>query len=450
MQAGGLPAARCQMLVKLACMVLTRPPLQQRNATGRHCARNQTTPPIDNTVVPTLSFHHARACVIERIVAGRLFAAPQSVALECAAGRVLAEEIRADRDFPALARSVRDGFAVRAQDVPGTLRVIGEVRAGDRFEGAVTAGEAVEIMTGAPVPRGADAVVMAEHVTRGADGSVSTDRAAGPGQFINPQGCEARAGENLLSPGKRLDFSDIALLAAVGKASVAVCPKPRVALLATGDEIVPVAETPRDYQIRNSNVHSLAAQVARAGGVPVLLPVARDQYEDTLGLIERGLEADLLLLSGGVSAGKYDIVERVLADMGAEFFFDRVLIQPGQPLVFGRVRGKFFFGLPGNPISTMVTFELFARAALELMGGQSHSGLSLLLARLTRDFHHKTGLTRFLPAVLSWTGVEPQLTPVAWSGSGDIASLTRANAFLVADADRAEWKAGDLMPVLVK
>jgi len=388
--------------------------------------------------------------VIERVLAGRFFATPETVALECAAGRVLAEEIRADRDIPALGRSVRDGFAVRAQDVPGTLCVIGEVRAGDRFAGAIAAGEAVEIMTGAPVPRGADAVVMVEHVTRGVDGSVSTDRAAGPGQFINPQGCEARAGEILLLPGKRLDFADIALLAAVGKAAIAVCPKPRAAVLATGDEIVPVTETPREHQVRNSNVHSLAAQVARAGGVPVLLPVARDQYEDTLGLVDRGLQADLLLVSGGVSAGKYDIVERALASLGAEFFFDRVLIQPGQPLVFGRVRDKFFFGLPGNPVSAMVTFELFARAGLELLGGQSHSGLPLLLARLTRDFRHKTGLTRFLPAALSWSGTEPQLTPVPWSGSGDIPALTRAHAFLVADADRDEWKAGELMPVLLK
>ena len=383
-------------------------------------------------------------------MAGRLFAAPETVALECAAERVLAEEIRADRDFPALSRSVRDGFAVRAQDVPGTLRVIGEVRAGDRFEGCLAAGEAVEIMTGAPVPRGADAVVMVEHTTRGADGSVSTDRSAGPGQFINPRGCEAREGDVVLSPGKPLDFADVALLASVGKVSVAVCPKPRVALLATGDEIVPITETPREHQIRNSNLFSLAAQVTRAGGVPVLLPVARDEYEDTLSLVERGLAADLLLISGGVSAGKYDLVERVLGDAGAEFFFDRVLIQPGQPLVFGTARGKFFFGLPGNPASTMVTFELFARAALELLAGQSRSELPLLLARLTRDFRHKTGLTRFLPATLAWNGTEPQLTPAGWSGSGDVPALTRANAFLVADADRAEWKAGDLMPVLLK
>jgi len=388
--------------------------------------------------------------VIERVLAGRLFSVPESVALECAAGRVLAEEIRADRDLPALARSVRDGFAVRARDLPGTLRVIGEVRAGDRFEGAVAGGEAVEIMTGAPVPRGTDAVVMVEYITRGADGTVSTDRAASAGQFINPQGCEARAGETLLSPGKRLGFADIALLATVGKNTVAVCPKPRADLLATGDEIVPITETPREHQIRNSNVYSLAAQVSRAGGVPVILPVARDLYEDTLGLVERGLEADVLLISGGVSAGKYDIVERVLADLGADFFFDRVLIQPGQPLVFGRAHDKFFLGLPGNPASTMVTFELFARAALELLGGQSHSALPFLLARLTRDFRHKPGLTRFLPATLAWSGHEPQLTPMAWSGSGDVPALTRANAFLVADADRAEWPAGDLMPVLLK
>ncbi|MBZ5591901.1 MAG: molybdopterin molybdotransferase MoeA [Acidobacteriia bacterium] len=397
-----------------------------------------------------MTFDEARACVIERVTAGRVLPPPEEVVLESASGRVLAENILADRDLPALARSVRDGFAVRAVDVPGKLAVIGEVRAGDCFEGTVRPGEAVEIMTGAPVPAGANAIIMVEHVTRGADGSITTDRAAEPGQFINPQGCEARAGEVLLTPGKRLGFADIALLAAVGKVPVAVCPKPRVALLATGDEIVPATEKPRDFQIRNSNVYSLAAQVARAGGIPVILPVAKDDSEDTMRRVEQGLASDLLLLSGGVSAGKYDIVERVLADLGAEFFFDRVLIQPGQPLVFGRVQDKFFFGLPGNPASTMVTFELFARAALELLGGEARAELPLMLAPLTRDFRHKTGLTRFLPATVCWTGGGPQLTPIGWSGSGDVPALTRANAFLVADADRPEWKAGEWMRVLLK
>src|SRR5215472_12790857 len=252
--------------------------------------------------VPTMSFDQARACVIEHVTAERVFASPEEVALECAAGRVLAEEIRTDRDYPALARSVRDGFAVRAADVPGSLRVIGEVRAGEIFTGEVGLGEAVEIMTGAPVPRGADAVVMVEHVTRGSSGTVTTGRAADRGQFISPRGCEAQAGEAILMPGRRLGFADVAMLAAVGKSWVAVCPKPRIALLATGDEIVRVTETPREFQIRNSNLYSLAAQVARAGGVPMLLPVAKDEYDDTRRLIERGLTADLLLISGGVSA----------------------------------------------------------------------------------------------------------------------------------------------------
>jgi molybdopterin molybdotransferase len=247
-----------------------------------------------------------------------------------------------------------------------------------------------------------------------------------------------------------LDFSDIAMLATVGRRRVAVCPRPRVALLATGDEIVPISATPREYQIRNSNVYSLATQVSRAGGIPLILPVARDEYDDTRTLIERGLTADLLLISGGVSAGKYDLVERVLADLEAEIFFDRVLIQPGQPLVFGRVRDRFFFGLPGNPASTMVTFEVFARAALELIAGQARTELPLTLARLTKDFRHKTGLTRFLPAIVSATENGPQLTPVPWRGSSDVPALTRANAFLVAGADQAEWKAGELMLVLAK
>lgn len=371
----------------------------------------------------------------------------ESVALEAAAGRVLAESIAADRDYPALARSVRDGYAVRAIDSPGELEVIGEVRAGESFSGEVGARQAVEIMTGAPVPRGADAVVMLEHVRR--EGArVIAGQSAASGQFINPQACEARAGEILLHPGKRLDFTDIAMLAAAGKQSVPVYAVPRVAIVATGDEIVPVAETPRDFQIRNSNVYSLAAQVARAGGVPEILPVARDERAHTRDLIERGLAADLLLLSGGVSAGKYDIVESVLEDLGAEFFFDRVLIQPGQPLVFGKARGKFFFGLPGNPSSTMVTFEIFARAALELLGGQEEVALHMPFARLTEEFHHRVGLTRFLPARLSPDGAA--VTPIAWRGSSDVPALTRANAFMVVDSDRPDWQAGDWIRVLLK
>ena len=371
----------------------------------------------------------------------------ECVELEHSIGRVLAENVLADRDYPPLARSVRDGFAVRAADFPGNVRVIGEVRAGDRFKGFVRAGEAVEIMTGAPVPEGADAIIMVEHITR-VDSSIAPDRPVKAGDFINPQGCESPRGSVVLRAGSRMDYTGIAVLATVGRTQVMVCRQPRVAILATGDEIVDVAHMPLEYQIRNSNSASLAAQVVRAGGIAQILPVARDTYEATRKSIAQGLEADLLLLSGGVSAGKYDIVEKVLAEFDADFFFDRVLIQPGQPLVFGRASGKFFFGLPGNPASTMITFELFARAAVELLSGASEAPLHLLRAQLTREFRHRPGLTRFLPAMLSTDGAE--ITPTGWQGSGDVGAMARANSFLVAEPDRESWAAGEFMRVLAK
>jgi molybdopterin molybdotransferase len=359
---------------------------------------------------------------------------------------VLAEDAPADRDYPPLDRSMRDGFAVRSLDLPGAFRVIGEVRAGTRFSGTVGRGEAVEIMTGAPVPAGADAVVMVENAVRNCDRSLSIGEALASGANISVAGCEARAGQAPLTAGTRLDYTSIAWLAATGHATVAVYKKPRVAILPTGDEIVPVEDQPAPHQIRNSNAYSLAAQVTRAGGEPILLPVAPDDLDSTRKLIEQGLEADLLLLSGGVSAGKYDVVEPAFAQLGAEFFFDRVLIQPGAPAVFGRTRHKFFFGLPGNPASTMVVFEVLARAALELISGATEAFLPLTLARLTRPFRHKGALTRFLPAFVSCT----EVTPVDSKGSGDVASLSRANAFLVADAQKLEYAVGEAIPVLLK
>ena len=358
-----------------------------------------------------LTFEQARDCVLQEVVAHGL---PMEMApLLESAGRVLAETIRADRDYPPFPRSARDGFAVRSADLPGTLRVIGEVRAGELYAGSVGTSEAVEIMTGAPLPNGADAVLMVEHARR--DGNrITTDRTLKAGENFSPLGIEARAGGEVLAPGKRLGYAEIALLAMVGRERLSVYAKPRVAILPTGDEIVEAGEVPENFQIRNSNAFSLAVQVARAGGIPEILPIARDNYESTRSLAERGLQSDLLLLSGGVSAGKYDIVERVLADLGAKFYFDRVLIQPGQPVVFGAAKQKFFFGLPGNPLSTMVTFELFARAAIERLSGASEAPLPLLRAKITREFRHKTGLTRFLPACLSENGAT--VTPQPWQG----------------------------------
>ena len=382
-----------------------------------------------------------------RVGKSRTPAIPERVSLADSAGRVLAQDVAADRDTPALSRSVRDGFALRSCDAPGELRVVGEVRAGGRLETELKAGEAIEIMTGAPMPPGADSVVMVERVTH-ANGSVRVEEPVERGQFVNPRGCEAAAGELVLRRGRRIDYASIAALAAFGRESVNVYRQPSVAIIATGDEIVGVGEIPADHQIRNSNAYSLAAQVRRAGGEPLILPLAPDTEEQTRGLLERGLTADLLLLSGGVSAGKYDFVKRALAKLGAEIYFDRVLMQPGQPVVFGCARGKFFFGLPGNPGSTMVTFEVFARAALELLEGCREVQLAMPYARLTEEFRHKPGLTRFLPAALSNDGAE--VTPLKWSGSGDIPALSRAGAYLVAEADRPLYRRADFIRVLTK
>jgi molybdopterin molybdotransferase len=395
----------------------------------------------------TLTFEQARECVLKQVAMRRQnFAVDRVLTIE-AAGRVLAEDIPADRDYPPFPRSARDGFAVRAADLPGTLDVIGEVRAGEVFTGSVGAGQAIEIMTGAPLPDGADAVVMVEHTTREAD-RVVIERTHQAGDNFNPRGVEAHRGDTVLLTGTRLGYAEIATLATVGRERITVYKKPRVAILPTGDEIVDVGAAPEPFQIRNSNAWSMAVQVARAGAEPVILPVARDNLESTRKLVKQGLECDMLLLSGGVSAGKYDLVERVLADLGAEFFFTRVLIQPGQPLVFGKALGRFFFGLPGNPASTMVTLEIFARAAIELLGGASVAPLALLETRLTREFRQKTGLTRFLPAKVAPDG--SSVEPLSWQGSGDVAALSRANAFLVTDPDRETWSAGDRIRVLLK
>jgi len=385
--------------------------------------------------------------VLREVGAGRGRLLTEQVSALEAAGRILAEDVTADRDYPPFPRSARDGFAVRAADVPGDLRVIGEVRAGELYSGEVTAGEAVEIMTGAPLPEGADAVVMVEHTERSGN-RVQVSRSLKVGENFNPQGIEAKHGSTVLTAGRRLGFAEIALLAMVGRECVAVYRRPRVAILPTGDEIVEAGQAPEAFQIRNSNAWSMAVQVARAGGDPQILPIARDNYESTHNLMLQGLETDLLLLSGGVSAGKYDLVERVLADLDAQFFFDRVLIQPGQPLVFGTARGKFFFGLPGNPASTMVTFEVFARAAVELLSGANEAPLRLLQAPLSKELSHRPGLTRFLPAQVSADG--STVTPEPWQGSGDVNSLARANAFLVTEPDRESWAAGEMIRVLLK
>jgi len=394
-----------------------------------------------------LSFEEARQIVIETVRALPHLRALETVPLDQAHGRRIAEPLRADRDYPALRRSLRDGFAVRSSDLPGTLRTRGELRAGDHTEAALMAGEAIEIMTGAPIPEGADAVVMIEHVAVG-NGTIHIERSAEPGQFINDRGAEVRADAQLITQGTKLDASHIAALASAGRSSLTVFARPRVAILSTGDEIVELGESPKPHQVRNSNSHMLAALVRSAGGEATILPIARDTRAALDPLLVQGLAYDMLVISGGVSAGKYDLVKPALRELGALFYFERVRIQPGQPATFATRAGKPVFGLPGNPGSSLVTFALFARAALELLAGDPEPVLPLLSARFEAPFRHKPGLTRFLPAQLSQDG--QHLRHIPWQGSSDIPALASANCFLVADYDRESWEVGDSIRVLEK
>ena len=401
-----------------------------------------------------LSYQAARAKVIE-VVRARA-AMPVAEALiytqdySQALGRFLAENIAADRNYPPFDRSVRDGFALRAADAtqPGArLRLIGESRAGGPFNGSVESGTCVQIMTGAALPRGADTVVMQEH-TRVEGETVVFQQAAQPHHNFVVAGAETRAGEVVLSRGTRLGYPELAMAAQVGRSRVWVSRRPRVAILSTGDEIVVVDQTPGPFQIRNSNSVSLAAQVTIAGGEPVVLGIAPDEISQLRVLIERGLESDMLLLTGGVSVGKYDLVEQVLRDLDAEFFFDAMAIRPGRPAVFGWCKGKPTFGLPGNPVSTMVTFELIAVPAIELMSGYKPQPLPFFTAKLVHPVEQKAQLTHFLPARVSWPSGEPTVAVLPWEGSGDISALVRGNCFLVVHDSKLKQAAGDWVDVL--
>jgi molybdopterin molybdotransferase len=399
-----------------------------------------------------LSYAEARQKIIEITQAMRHDPPRETIELGRACGRVLADPVRADRDYPSFDRSIRDGFAVRAADagVPNaTLRRIGEIKAGSSFDGLVGPSECVQIMTGAPVPAGADAVVMIEHV-RVADDRVTLERAATRGQSIVPRGSEARAGQELLARGTRLGYAEMALAAEVGSYRVGVFARPRVAILSTGDEVVDIMATPGPYEVRNSNGLALEALVTMAGGQAQPLGNAPDEKGELRRYIERGLNADVLVISGGVSMGKYDLVEAVLAELGAEIFFDGVAIRPGRPAVFGRCRGKLVFGLPGNPVSTMVTFELLVLPALDLLSGTTARALPLMGARLAQAVHERPGMAHFLPARVEHSRGEPEVSVLPWQGSGDIVAVARANAFLVVPADRPDWAAGEWAPVMLR
>ena len=405
----------------------------------------------------------------------------ERVSLAAAPGRVLAQAVRADRDQPPFARSTRDGFACRAAEASTHqfLAVAGATRAGDPPAGPLPPGAAWEIMTGAPVPDGADGVVMIEHVEAlGGKVRLLPPRTVAEGDNIVAQGAQARAGDELLPAGTAIAFAQIALAAACGLATLEVFRRPRVAILTTGDELVAVEAEPAPGQIRNSNAPMLAALVTAAGGEPWILPTTADTAAALDTALGEAAQADLLLISGGVSAGKFDLVEPALERMGAQFHFTGVRMQPGKPLVFGELPvsnagavsnigavsnagtlreengTKCFFGLPGNPVSSAVTFLLFAAPLLAALAGKLESEPRFALARLaaTTDRRAKPGLTRFLPASCTFGGSDGQLPEVAlipWQGSGDLAALGLSNCFLVIPEETASIPAGEIVRILL-
>jgi molybdopterin molybdotransferase len=394
----------------------------------------------------------------------------ERVRLDHALGRVLAEPLRADADQPSFPRSTRDGFACRAAEASShrLLAVAGSTRAGQTPSGSLPRGAVWEIMTGAPVPAGADAVIMLEHVEETGAPFARAIRLLPPrtirkGENIVARGTQARKGDKLLPAGSSIGSAQIALAGSCGYAALNVFLKPRVAILSTGDELVPIRSSPGPGQIRNSSSAMLAAMVSAVGGSPWVLPIARDTAKSLDAALARAASADLLLITGGVSAGKFDLVEPALARAGARFHFTGVRIQPGKPLVFGELRRRRptdpvqnqnrtkcpIFGLPGNPVSSAVTFLLFAAPVVAALAGQRDCGPRFALARLAEDVKTKTGLTRFLPAACTFSGRIPEVALVSWQGSGDLAAMARANCFLVVPEDSDLLRAGSTVRILL-
>lgn len=376
----------------------------------------------------------------------------ETVALEDARSRVLAEDVRADIDLPPFDRARMDGYAVRAADVttaPVKLRLIGEVAAGAKFDRKLNRGEAVKIFTGAPIPDGADAVQKVE-VTRSDNGSVEILEAVKPGQFITPHASEVAAGEIVSEAGREIGPAEMSVLASFGYARLKVARRPRVAVISTGSELIDVSSKPSAAQIRNSNSYTLAAYAARAGATVYMLGTVEDTPEATCGALIRAADnRDVVITSGGVSMGDYDLVKAALKAIGAEIYFDRVIIRPGKPIVFAKRGETFFFGLPGNPVSTSVTFNVFVRPAIRKMQGDRSPTLKTVRARLSRSLKDPSSRRSYLPAHVFIENGDAMAEPLKWGGSSDLVAFMRANALLIAREEVHEIAEGELVDVML-
>lgn len=382
--------------------------------------------------------------------------APAPIALKDALGLVLAEPIVSNIDSPPHDKSIVDGYALITTDIAtagAELKILEEITAGQVPTQRVVAGAASRIMTGAPLPAGADAVVMVEKTELlGADRVRILQAGLKPGQSIMPRASSLAKGQTVLESGAVLRAIELGLLAEVGRAEVSVVRRPRVAILATGNELVPCDQTPGPGQIRNSNGVMLAGLVTAAGGEPVDLGIGLDVAEDLRSRCERGLQCDVLVISGGVSAGVLDLVPSVLQFLGVDQVFHKVNLKPGKPLWFGVKRGSgekcpLVFGLPGNPVSTLVCFELFVRPALAKLSGRQDGELQRITAQLAVDYHHRGDRVAMFPAAIQREGSQLIATPLHWRGSGDLRALAEAQGLIHFPSGERRYAAGDAVGV---
>lgn len=382
------------------------------------------------------------------------------VPLTDALSRVLAEDIYADEDIPGFDNSAMDGYAVRFADVKGAsrkkprmLEVIADLKAGDVLTRQLKCAESVRIMTGAPLPQGAQSVIMVEDTKRQGRDAVEIFKEAEPGENVRRKGEDIKKGELVLPKGTLLDCAHIGLLAGLGKSRIKAARKPRVAILATGDELVDAGDRVTKGKIRSSNTYTLFSQVIKCGGLPKNLGIAKDSPLELKKKINQGRECDIILTSGGVSVGDYDLVKDVLAEIGTDIKFRQVAVRPGKPLVFGTLSARhgaasggkdiLVFGLPGNPVSSMVSFEIFVRPALLKMSGRRYnSGEKEVEAAAEEDIRKKPGLRYFLRACTSWKHGAYYTRTTGPQGSAILRSMAAANSFIILPEEEEKIKKG--------
>ena len=377
----------------------------------------------------------------------------EKVSLDQALGRVLSEDVISQINNPPLDNSAMDGYALIAADIqsaspesPVKLKVVEEIAAGYEAKGILRPGQAMRIMTGAPIPEGANAVLMQEDTEKDGNAILCMDK-ADDHENIRDSGEDVKAGETVLKKGTTLSPAHIGMLAVIGRSQIAVSQRPTVAIISTGDEILELDQTPKGPQIFNSNGHMLAAQIKSAGGIPIYLGIAKDSEEDLMEKFTWALKADIVVSSGGVSVGDYDLVKSSLKKMGQEMLFWKVAMKPGKPLAFGRIGETPIFGLPGNPVSSFVSFEQFVRPSLKKVLGCSDLTHMTVKAKLTRTIHKKPGRLHFLSSIVSWADGEYTVTPAGEQGSGVLKSAANANGLLIFPLEAAEIKQGQKVAV---